>query len=97
MAANQYLELVLDKLAPLGAVTGRSMFGGFGVFHEGRMFALISDDTLYLKADESNIEDFTRRECPRFKRMPYYRVPEDVFEDDRELVRWAERSVAVNR
>lgn len=97
MAANLYLELVLDTLASLGAVTGRAMFGCFGVFHEGRMFALISDDTLYLKADESNIEGFTRRACPRFKRMLYYRIPEDVFEDDRELVRWAERSGAVNR
>ncbi|KTB48198.1 TfoX N-terminal domain [Dehalogenimonas alkenigignens] len=63
-ASKEFLELVLEKLAPLGAVTGRSMFGGFGVFHEGEMFGLISNDVLYLKADDSNREDYVKTRQP---------------------------------
>ncbi|MGI2336523.1 MAG: TfoX/Sxy family protein [Dehalogenimonas sp.] len=96
MAGKEYLELVLDKLARLGPVTGKSMFGGFGVFHNGRMFGLISADVLYFKADSSNIEEYSSRDCPRFKRMPYYQVPADIFEDDVRLRQWAQRSIDLN-
>lgn len=57
-ATRAFLELVLEKLALLGAVTGKSMFGGFGVFHDNEMFGLISNDVLYLKADDSNRGDY---------------------------------------
>ena len=46
---------VLEMLEPLGGITGRAMFGGYGVWHEGQMFALFnSDTTFYLKVDASN-------------------------------------------
>ncbi len=30
------------------------MFGGYGVFHDGKMLALISGSNLYFKVDDSN-------------------------------------------
>ncbi|MDV2990134.1 MAG: TfoX/Sxy family protein [Dehalogenimonas sp.] len=97
MTGKQYLDLVLDKLTPLGAVTGKSMFGGFGVFRDSRMFGLISGDVLYLKAGQTNLAEYTSRDCPRFKLMPYYQVPADVFEDDDQLRQWARRSIELNQ
>jgi DNA transformation protein and related proteins len=94
-ASREFLDLVLEKLAPLGAVTGKSMFGGFGVFHEAEMFGLISNDVLYLKADDSNREDYTSRGSNQYKPMPYFRVPDDVFEDAEELRTWAQKSAAI--
>ena len=94
-ASKAFLDLILERLAPLGAVTGRNMFGGFGVFHEGDMFGLISNDVLYLKADESNGDDYVKRGSPQYKPMPYFRVPDDVFEDTEELLKWAQKAVAV--
>ncbi|MEL7562338.1 TfoX/Sxy family protein [Dehalogenimonas sp. 4OHTPN] len=94
-ASNVFLELVLEKLAPLGAVTGRSMFGGFGVFHEGEMFGLISNDVMYLKADDSNREDYVKTGSRQYKPMPYWNVPADVFEDTAEQVEWARKSVTI--
>jgi DNA transformation protein and related proteins len=90
-----FLDLVLEKLASLGTVTGKSMFGGFGVFHDGEMFGLISNDVLYLKADDSNRQDYTSRESNQYKPMPYFRVPDDVFEDSEELRTWAQKSVSI--
>ena len=52
--SNEYLQFIMQKLDSLGYVTSRAMFGGYGIFHEGLMFALIADDTLYFKVNESN-------------------------------------------
>jgi DNA transformation protein len=94
-ASKEFLDLVLEKLAPLGTVTGKSMFGGFGVFHEGEMFGLISNDVLYLKADDSNRAEYETRGSRQYKPMPYFNVPADVFEDNDELRKWAKKSVAI--
>ncbi|APV43907.1 DNA transformation protein [Dehalogenimonas formicexedens] len=94
-AIKAFLEHVLEKLTSLGPVTGRSMFGGFGVFHDEEMFGLISNDVLYLKADDSNREDYLSRGSSQYKPMPYFRVPDDVFENSEDLSRWAQKSVAI--
>ena len=94
-ASKEYLDHLLEKLTPLGVVTGKSMFGGFGVFHEGDMFGLIAGDVLYLKADDSNRDDYVKRGSSQYKPMPYFRVPDDVFEDAGELITWAQKAVIV--
>jgi DNA transformation protein len=94
-ASKEFRALVLEKLVALGAITGKSMFGGFGVFHEGDMFGLIAGDVFYLKADDSNREDYVKRGSPQYKPMPYFRVPDDIFEDADELTKWAQKAVAV--
>jgi len=42
-----YLKEVFEQLGPIRA---RKMFGGYGIYHDGVMFGLVADDTLYLKA-----------------------------------------------
>ncbi len=59
MAAKpEFRDHVLDLLAPLGPVTARRMFGGFGITLDGVMFALIADDVLYLKVDDRTRPDY---------------------------------------
>jgi DNA transformation protein len=94
-ASKDFLDLVLEKLSPLGGVSGKSMFGGFGVFHESEMFGLIANDMLYLKAGDSNREDYVEAGSRQYKPMPYWNVPDDVFEDSAELVNWARKSVDI--
>ena len=94
-ASKVFLDLVLEKLGSLGAVTGKSMFGGFGVFHDSEMFGLISNDVLYLKADDSNRTEYLERGSAQYKPMPYFRVPDDIFEEAEELRVWAQKSVII--
>src|SRR3972149_12327094 len=55
MAADpDFRDQVLDLLAPIGEISCRSMFGGYGVFAEGDMFALIAGSALFFKVDDSN-------------------------------------------
>ena len=59
MPANkEFMEKVVAKLSPLGDVKARPMFGGYGIFYEGNMFALISGTGLFFKADDANIADY---------------------------------------
>ena len=94
-ATKAFLDLVLEKLSPLEGVTGKSMFGGFGVFHEGEMFGLISNDVLYLKADDSNRNDYVSLGSNQYKPMPYFRVPDEVSETPETLREWAQKSVII--
>lgn len=90
-----FLTEVTERLASSGGVTSRAMFGGYGIFHEGDMFALVSKASLYFKVDDSNLAAYERAGSQRFKPMPYYEVPADVFEDTDKLTDWARTSIAV--
>lgn len=98
----EYLEYVGEQLSPLGDVLCRKMFGGAGVFLDGKVFGVVADDVLYLKADASNRQDYANLGMEQFRPfphkdmlMPYFRVPDSVLEDREELCRWAARSLAV--
>lgn len=86
---------VMEMLKPVGGISGRAMFGGYGIFYEGAMFALISGAALYLKADNTNLPRFSEAGSRRFQRMPYYEVPVEVMENLPLLLEWAEDSIRV--
>ncbi len=100
--SSDYLDYVRDQLSGLGGVTSRRMFGGAGLYCDEFFFALVDNDTLYLRVNDSNRADFTSRAMGQFRPYPespqlsttYYETPADVLEDAAALVAWARRSVA---
>jgi DNA transformation protein len=97
---TEFADHVADVFRLFGPVEVRRMFGGYGVFRDGLMFALVSGDTLYLKADAQNAEDFEAQGLSRFEyrragktaTLSYYAAPEAVMEDRVEAASWARRS-----
>ena len=93
---------VLEQLGRvLPAVRGRGMFGGVGIYSGDRFFALVDDDVLYFKVDESSRGEFEQRGMGPFRPggpngeiMQYYEVPADVLEDAEALRTWAARALA---
>jgi DNA transformation protein len=78
------------------------MFGGVGIYAGDLFFALIADDTLYFKVDDSNRPDFEARGMGPFRpygderdKMQYYEVPAELLDDPEVLGPWAERAIAV--
>jgi TfoX/Sxy family transcriptional regulator of competence genes len=47
-----FVEYVVDQFDESCSVTYKSMFGEFGLFSQGKMFALICDDRLLFKPTE---------------------------------------------
>jgi DNA transformation protein and related proteins len=100
-------EFIRDLFAPFGPVTVRRMFSGAGIFADGLMFGLIIRDVIYLKADDTNRTDFEREGCrpftytrgrksgrPSEHALPYWRLPERLYDDPDELAAWAKRAHA---
>ena len=85
-------------------VRGKNMFGGVGIYAGELFFALIAEDTLYFKVDESNRGDFEARGMLPFRpygdggeTMHYYQVPDGLLDDPDELGRWAGQAIDVAR
>jgi len=62
---RQFADFPHEQLAPLGRVTMRRMFGKTGVFCDGLMFAMVTDDTLYFRVDDGNRAAFNEAESWR--------------------------------
>jgi DNA transformation protein len=100
-----FRTFILDQLGRVAPrISARTMFGGVGIYAGELFFALIDDDTLYLKVDDSNRADFEARGIGPFRpygpdgeAMQYYPLPEDVVEDVESLRPWVEKAVAVAR
>jgi DNA transformation protein len=96
----EFVAYVTDQLAPLGEVSVRRMFGGAGLYCRGVMFALITEDTLYLKADHTNRPDFEALGAAPFKPfpnkamvMPYYEITADLLDNRELLAAWAVKAL----
>jgi DNA transformation protein len=71
------------------------MFGGYGIFHDSAMFALISKDRLYFKVDDSNRSAYENVGSICFTQMPYYEVPANVVQEESVLCCWAQKSIDI--
>lgn len=102
-ADKEFVSYVVDLMQGIGPVHAKAMFGGHGIFLQGLMFALIVDDTLYLKADLETREDFLRQSLPAFTyvnrgkeyTMSYFQAPDEVLEDIDMMNNWANSAYSV--
>lgn len=106
MVSDDYREFVLEQLgrATPARLSHRAMFGGVGIYGDGLFFALVADDVLYFKVDDTNRGDFEARGSGPFlpwgdpeRPMQYYEVPAELLEDPPELGGWVERALDVAR
>jgi len=100
--SDDFVDYVMELFGPFGTVAARRMFGGHGLFLDGLMFAMVSGDTLYLKADEMNLIEFEQAGCEMFgytrkgKRatLNFFRAPEDAMESPELMLPWARSAYA---
>jgi DNA transformation protein len=99
---------IRELFSVFGPVVVRRMFGAFGIYADGVMFALAADGLLYLKADEHTIPSFEREGTTPFTYrardkggarsrrvvMSYWRLPDRLYDDPEELARWAREACA---
>ena len=92
-----FIDELPEVFERFGRIGVRRMFGGHGVFHEGRMFALVFGRRLYLKTDEESRPQFEARKLSPFEytrqgeltSISYLEAPPEIYEDRDEAARWA--------
>lgn len=99
MPRSEFITYLLEQLAPLGEVRARAMFGGFGIYRGDRMFALVVEDTLYIKVDEANRAEFEARGLQPFRyeargktnTISYWQPPAAALDERDVLCEWARK------
>lgn len=86
-----------EVFTDFGSINTRKMFGGYGIYHDGLMFGLVAEDTLYLKVDDKTKQKFIDKELTPFEydkkdkkvKLSYYLAPEEIYDNPDEAVYWA--------
>ncbi len=101
-----FLDGIADMLHPLGVISVRKMFGGAALYCDGQVFALVSDDVLYLKVDEKTRPAFEAESCGPFTyEMPkgvqimasYHKAPDRLLDDVDDMRTWVKDAITVGR
>ncbi len=97
---SSFVDNLDAVFARFGPIESRRMFGGHGIYHDGRMFALVASDRLYLKTDDLDRLNFEALGLPAFEftqrdrrvQTSYREAPAVIFEDPNEAALWARRA-----
>lgn len=98
---TEFVEFTIEQMAPLAGIRVRAMFGGFGIYLDDLMFAIIVDDSLYSKADAATSGEFTAQGLSPFTyaargktvTMQYYAAPPEVFESPDTMQEWVRLAI----
>jgi DNA transformation protein len=97
-------DKIMDILSPYGSITSRAMFGGYGIYMQGVMFAAIIENALYFRINETTRSDFERYKSPSFVymgrgkpvEMPYKVLPDEILENSAELKAWIQKAYSAS-
>ncbi len=77
-----FVSEIVERLEPLGSINSKRMFGGVGIFVDGKMFVKISPSSvLSFKADRMNEGKFLEIGMKKSGKMPYYEATAEQLED----------------
>ena len=99
------IDHLLELLEPLGPISARRMFGGWGVYADGDMLAAVLGGELLLKVDAETRQAFEAAGCrPHLYRMrgrelpmSYWSVPEAALDSAEAMRPWAAMALAAAR
>ena len=97
---DNFIVYLYEVFAGFGPVRAKRMFGGYGIYRNDLMFALVADNLLYLKADNESANIFEEQASKRFEylkqgrpvQLLYYEAPQEIFDDPDAANLWAERA-----
>ena len=104
MKRTEFLDYVLEQMLFVRGLRVRSMFGGYGVYQDELIFAIIVKDILYLKADAAIQADFNEKGLMPFTystrdkpvTLQYFEAPPDVFEEPETMRDWVEKAIGAS-
>ena len=97
---SKFVEFVTEQMSFIGGLRVRAMFGGYGVYQDDCIFAIIADDRLYFKTDPITRAEFEAKGLSPFTyvargksiTMQYFEAPPEVFEEPEVMRSWAQKA-----
>lgn len=96
---NEFIDYVVELMATWAPVSARKMFGGYGLYREGLMLALVAGDELFFKTDADNVAQFERAGSHpfvyqggrnRIVQMSYWSAPAASLDSPAEMSEWCQ-------
>ncbi|MCI9105546.1 MAG: TfoX/Sxy family protein [Lachnospiraceae bacterium] len=80
MASNpEFVEYIADQLKGAGVITYRKMFGEYGMYVDGKIFAVICDNQLFIKITEAGKAMRPElQQAPPYEGAKNYLLVEDI-------------------
>jgi DNA transformation protein len=99
---QDFVEHVCELLAPLGSPGARRMFGGYGIYVDGTMIAIVFGGALYLKVDDESraafeaqgSRPFVYRDATQEISMSYWSAPDAALDSADGMRPWARHALA---
>lgn len=99
--STEFVNFVVEQMALAGKPTVQSMFGGYGLYLDNIIFAIIVEDRLYFKADTKSRGDFldlglrpfTYESNGKAVSMSYFEAPSDVYDDPEAMLTWTRKAI----
>lgn len=93
-------EFLGDLFASVGPITTRKLFGGLGIYAEGKIIAVVlSTGALFVKGDAQSAVDYehlgmerwtyTNKKTGKHTAMPYWQVPDSALDEPDEMAELA--------
>ena len=98
--SDDFLDYLRELFSDFGPIDTRAMFGGHGVYFDGRILGVVIDDELYLKADAETVPAFEAAGCMPFTydakgrqiAMSYWSLPAEAMDSPQAFLPWARRA-----
>lgn len=90
--------MLMKKLDTIDGITSKKMFGGYGIFHEKKMFGIISAKSeIFFKVNETTQVDYETKGGQRHSRMPYFSVPDKILSNKKSIISWTKKSIEISK
>jgi DNA transformation protein len=102
---DDFIAYLHELLEPVGKVSARAMFGGWGVYVDGIIIGIVVEGRLYLKADALSEPQFIATGNAPFMypspkgpmAMSYWSIPEDALDSSEAMRPWAKLALEAAR
>jgi DNA transformation protein len=93
--SNHFLLHAVECMSHVAPISYRRMFNGFGIYHHNVQFAIVINDRLYFRADDSSRGLYLAKRMTAF--LPssieagesnFFQLPDDVLTHPAELIFW---------
>ena len=98
----EFIAHLKDLFATFARIDVRPMFGGYGLYRDGTIFAIAIDDAVYLKVDDETRAAFEAAGSAPFVytatekpiTMSYWSAPAEAVDSPQDMLPWARLAYA---